>query len=123
MMGNIKDEYAKFEDTWITEIGKPGQVHRISRALLNLIRERSLGENIKPEDYEQRLSEMQEFLYSLKYALTNDEDEANQTIWSHRPVRDVTGADNASKTFINQNSLLDLVAQYLARPWMQQTRS
>ncbi len=130
-MGNHKDEYIEIinQCSWIHEpegIGKSRQLYRIWASLTELIGERSLREDLPPLLYQSRLSSAQEFLEGLRLALTDYKElekrreENNQLIWLHSSSKEsVAGISKDSKNFVDEIGLINLIADYLARPWMQ----
>lgn len=123
MAGN-EDDYREIEaelDEEFSQLRGSGQQHRIWSGLANLIRERSLLENLTPEQYRLRLSQAGTFLDDLRLGLSSHQGEDAETpeIWFHRSVERVTGAEKNSKESIDGRSLQMATAYYLARPWMQ----
>jgi hypothetical protein len=134
-MESIKDAYREVDEYFLECYPPPQsswrrqQYYIIWSTLKDLIRDRSLSDELSPDEYEKRLRETTEFLTRLQIDLQNNSesparaDEDEQHIWTHPEWLDLEKYLHAKTPAFNDHGrfmdLDRLAAQYLARLWMQ----
>ncbi len=107
--------------------------NRVWPKFQKVIRDRSLKDHLGENEYFDRLIQAQDFLNELSLPFinvtgsTNSDEDFRGAIWNHRSLQETMAPPerlnytflNTDKMLIQYESLLDVVASYLGRPWLQ----
>ncbi|GBE17381.1 hypothetical protein BMS3Abin15_01226 [bacterium BMS3Abin15] len=131
-MEELKEQYQEIENdfSWPKRnnaVGESNQFYQIAKSLRVKVQECSINERLNPEEYEQRLHILTDFLDDIRLSFIeidfdsdlNDKNENKQHLWYHRSSQQVQGLNDQDTKETNKDVLLETAAKYLKYEWLQ----
>lgn len=134
-MEDLKAQYREIAESFdwparpITFLGTQ-QYSELVKELKAKITREALQDNLDPVIFEERLQAVWDITFELRYALNKnarhdfEKKKDEQYIWHHQDANQMFGlhVNKDNEPVVDHETLIDVTAQYLSKPWLQTDR-